>query len=71
MKARMASLRRDSARRSTVDASRMMTRWARRAVPADRQKSIGEAEALFLTNASPPLAKGDRDRGFHALASQL
>jgi hypothetical protein len=25
---------------------------ARRAVPADRQKSIGEAESLFLTNAS-------------------
>jgi hypothetical protein len=36
---------------------------ARRAVPADRQKSIGEAEALFLTNASQPLAKGDGDRG--------
>jgi hypothetical protein len=24
---------------------------ARRAIPADRHKSIGEAEALFLTNA--------------------
>jgi hypothetical protein len=44
---------------------------ARSAVPADSQKSIGEAEALFLTNASQPLAKGDRDRGCHALASQL
>ena len=44
---------------------------ARRAVPADRQKSVGEAEALFLTNASQPLAKGNRDRGCHALASQL
>jgi hypothetical protein len=33
---------------------------ARRAVPANRQKSIGEAEALFLTNASQSLAKGDR-----------
>jgi hypothetical protein len=44
---------------------------ARRAVPADRQKSVGEAEALFLTNARQPLAKGDRDRGCHALASQL
>jgi len=29
---------------------------ARPAAPADRQKSIGEAEALFLTNASQPLA---------------
>jgi hypothetical protein len=48
-----------------------MTRWARRAVPANRQKSIGEAEALFLTNASQPLAKGNRDRACHALASQL
>jgi len=36
---------------------------ARRAVPADPQKSIGEAEALRLTNASQPLAKGNRDRG--------
>jgi len=44
---------------------------ARRAVPADRQKSIGEAEALFLTNASQSLAKGNRDRGCHALAGQL
>src|SRR5262249_37638896 len=44
---------------------------ARRAVPADRQKSIGEAEALLLTNASQPLAKGNRDRGCHALAGQL
>jgi hypothetical protein len=44
---------------------------ARRAVPADRQKSIGEVEALLLTNASQPLAKGNRDRGRHALASQL
>jgi hypothetical protein len=44
---------------------------ARRAVPADRQKSIGEAEALFLTNASQPLAQGNRDRGCHALTSQL
>jgi hypothetical protein len=44
---------------------------ARRAVPTDRQKSIGEAEALFLTNASQSLAKGNRDRGCHALASQL
>jgi len=43
----------------------------RRAVPADRQKSIGEAETLLLTNASQPLAKGNRDRGCHALASQL
>ena len=50
------------------------TEWlleARRAVPADRQKSIGEAEALFLTNASQSLAKGNRDRGCHALAGQL
>ena len=31
---------------------------ARRAVPTDHQKSICEAEALFLTNASQPLAKG-------------
>jgi hypothetical protein len=30
---------------------------AGRAVPTDRQKSIGKAEALFLTNASQPLAK--------------
>ena len=30
---------------------------SRRAVPADRQKAIGEAEALFLTNASQPLTK--------------
>src|SRR5215813_5254118 len=44
---------------------------ARLAVPADRQKENGEAEALFLTNASQPLAKGNRDRGCHALASQL
>ena len=44
---------------------------ARRAVPADRQKSVGEAEALFLTKTSQPLAKGNRDRGCHALASQL
>jgi len=44
---------------------------ARRAFPADLQKSIGEAEALFLTNANQPLAKGDRDRGCHAFASQL
>jgi hypothetical protein len=29
---------------------------ARRAVHADRQKSIGEAEALFLANARQPLA---------------
>ena len=43
----------------------------RRAVPADRQKSIGKAEALLLTNASQPLAKGNRDRGCHALAGQL
>jgi hypothetical protein len=35
---------------------------ARSAVPADRQKSIGEAEPLLLTNASQPLAKGNRDR---------
>jgi hypothetical protein len=34
---------------------------ARCAVPANRQKSIGEAEALLLTNASQPLAKGNRD----------
>jgi hypothetical protein len=40
---------------------------ARRAVPTDRQKSIGEAEALLLTNASQPLAKGNRDRRCHAL----
>ena len=33
---------------------------ARRAGPADRQKSIGEAEALPLTNARQPLAKGNR-----------
>ena len=39
----------------------------RSAVPADRQKSIGEAEALLLTNASQPLAKGNRDRGSLAL----
>ena len=44
---------------------------ARRAAPTDRQKSIRKAEALFLTNASQPLAKGNRDRGCHALASQL
>ena len=44
---------------------------ARSAVSADRQKSIGEAEALLLTNASQPLAKGNRDRGCKALASQL
>jgi len=44
---------------------------AGRAVPADRQQSIGEAEALLLTNASQPLAKGNRDRGCYALASQL
>ena len=44
---------------------------ARRAVPADRQKSIGEAEALFLTDARQPLAKRNRDRGCHALAGQL
>jgi hypothetical protein len=31
---------------------------ARSAVPAGRQKSIGAAEALFLINASQPLAKG-------------
>ena len=36
---------------------------ARGAVPADPEKSIGEAEALLLTNASQPLAKGNRDRG--------
>src|SRR5215831_9120988 len=44
---------------------------ARCAVLADRQKSLGEAEALLLTNASQPLAKGNRDRGCHALAGQL
>jgi len=32
---------------------------SRCAVPADRQKSIGEAEALFLTNARQPLSRGD------------
>jgi len=36
---------------------------ARSAVPADRQKSIGEAEALFVTNARQPFAKGNRDHG--------
>src|SRR5262249_17054571 len=44
---------------------------AYRAIPADGQKTIGEAEALLLTNASQPLAKGNRDRGCHALAGQL
>ena len=44
---------------------------ARRAVPADCQKTVGEAEALFSMNASQPLAKGNRDRGCHALAGQL
>ena len=44
---------------------------ARSAVPADSQKSIRKAEALFLTNASQPLAKGNRDRGCHAPAGQL
>ena len=34
---------------------------ARRAVPADRQKSIGKARALLLTNARQPLATGNRD----------
>ena len=41
---------------------------SRRAVPADRQKAIGEAEALFLTNASQPLTKRNRHGGCHALA---
>src|SRR5262245_61903087 len=44
---------------------------ARRAVLADRQKTIGEAEALLLTNAIQPLAECNRDRGCNALASQL
>ena len=44
---------------------------ARRAVPADRQKSIGEAEALFLTNAGQPLTKRNRHGGCHALPGQL
>jgi hypothetical protein len=43
---------------------------ARSAVPANRQKSIGEAQALFLTDASQPLTKGNCDRGCHALAGQ-
>ena len=44
---------------------------AYRAVLADRQKTIGEAEALLLTNAIQPLTKRNCDRGCHALASQL
>jgi hypothetical protein len=36
---------------------------ARRAVLADRQKTIGKPEALLLTNAIQPLAKCNRDRG--------
>ena len=50
------------------------TEWlleARRTVLADRQKTTSKAEALLLTNATQPLAKCDRDRGCHALASQL
>jgi hypothetical protein len=43
----------------------------RSAVSADRQKSIGEAEALLLANASQPLAKGSSDGGCYALAGQL
>ena len=43
----------------------------RRAVLADRQKTIGKAEALLLTNAIQPLAKGNRDRSCHALAKGL
>jgi hypothetical protein len=43
---------------------------AYRAILADRQKTIGEAEALLLTNAIQPLAKGNRDHGCHAHVSQ-
>jgi len=44
---------------------------AYRAVLADRQKTIGEAEALLLPNAIQPLTKRNCDLGCHALASQL
>ena len=44
---------------------------AYRAVLADRQKTIGEGEALLLTNAIQPLTKRNCDLGCHALASQL
>src|SRR6476619_7807440 len=43
---------------------------SRRAVPANRQKAIGEAEALFLTNASQPLTKCDCNGCCHALPGQ-
>ena len=43
----------------------------RRAVPADRQKTIGEAETLLTTDAIEPLTNGNCDGGRHAFPGQF
>jgi hypothetical protein len=42
-----------------------------RAVPADREQAIREAQAAFLSNSIEPLANRDRHSGRHALLGQL